>query len=302
VNVGGNTTCTTGGVLPCLIGPGGSTLSGLPGDIQPGFVRFRQNTYVVQPDDPDLLRDQATVEWEDLCDDPDTMGCGSGIINPAPAPASTTVANCAEREALIALYNSTDGPNWANNSGWLGEPGTECSWYGITCENDIITEINLNSNQLSGTIPHEIGNLTSLIGLYLFDNQLGGSIPSTFSGMSLLVAFHFANNCLTSGFEYVSHVTNLDGVDAQRPVGDINSDAVLDLEDVITTLQIVSNIPPEQIDFCGDANSDSKIGLEEAIYALQVTSGLNRLPLPSSTTTTTTSTSTTSTTTTTTLP
>ena len=94
VAVGGNTTCTVGGSLPCMIGPGGSTLSGLPGDPQPGFVRFRQDTYVVEPDDPDVLKDQATVEWEDLCDDPDTSGCGEGVVNPAPAPASTVITRC----------------------------------------------------------------------------------------------------------------------------------------------------------------------------------------------------------------
>jgi hypothetical protein len=94
VDVGGNTTCTIGGALPCLIGPGGSTLSGLPGVPAPGFVRFRQNAYVVQPDDPDVLLDQATVEWEDLCDDPNTAGCGTLVVNPAPAPASTQVMHC----------------------------------------------------------------------------------------------------------------------------------------------------------------------------------------------------------------
>ena len=94
VAVGGNTTCTVAGTLPCLIGPGGSTLSGLPGDSEPGFVRFKQNTYVIQADDPDVLRDQATVVWEDMCDDPDTSGCGEGITNPAPAPASTRITRC----------------------------------------------------------------------------------------------------------------------------------------------------------------------------------------------------------------
>ena len=38
-----------------------------------------------------------------------------------------------ERDALIALYNSTDGANWTDNTGWLGEAGTECSWFGIRC-------------------------------------------------------------------------------------------------------------------------------------------------------------------------
>lgn len=94
VAVGGNTNCMVGGSLPCEIGPAGSTLNGLPGTDAPGFVRFQQNTYVIQPDDPDVLRDQATVEWMDLCDAPDTSGCGPDITNPAPAPASTLVTRC----------------------------------------------------------------------------------------------------------------------------------------------------------------------------------------------------------------
>jgi hypothetical protein len=33
-----------------------------------------------------------------------------------------------EREALIAIYNATDGDNWSNKTGWLGDAGTECDW------------------------------------------------------------------------------------------------------------------------------------------------------------------------------
>ena len=33
-----------------------------------------------------------------------------------------------ERDALVALYNSIDVANWTDNTGWLGEAGTECSW------------------------------------------------------------------------------------------------------------------------------------------------------------------------------
>ncbi len=39
-----------------------------------------------------------------------------------------------ERDALISLYNSTDGANWDDNSDWLGAVGTECDWYGVTCD------------------------------------------------------------------------------------------------------------------------------------------------------------------------
>ncbi len=38
-----------------------------------------------------------------------------------------------ERDTLIALYNSTNGVNWTANTGWLGEAGTECSWFGVRC-------------------------------------------------------------------------------------------------------------------------------------------------------------------------
>jgi hypothetical protein len=30
-----------------------------------------------------------------------------------------------ERDALVALYNSTDGTNWTDNTGWMGAVGTE---------------------------------------------------------------------------------------------------------------------------------------------------------------------------------
>lgn len=43
----------------------------------------------------------------------------------------------ADYDALMALYNSTNGPGWTDNSGWIdGAAGTNCdpcTWYGITC-------------------------------------------------------------------------------------------------------------------------------------------------------------------------
>ncbi len=39
-----------------------------------------------------------------------------------------------EREALVELYNSTNGDNWHDNSGWLGPEGTENTWFGVRVE------------------------------------------------------------------------------------------------------------------------------------------------------------------------
>ena len=51
-----------------------------------------------------------------------------------------------EREALLILYNTMDGPNWTNNSGWdTAVPHTECDWHGIVCEGGVVTEIDLKN-------------------------------------------------------------------------------------------------------------------------------------------------------------
>jgi len=43
----------------------------------------------------------------------------------------------AERNALIELYNSTNGDSWLNKENWLGDAGSECAWYGVGCDSVI---------------------------------------------------------------------------------------------------------------------------------------------------------------------
>ena len=64
-----------------------------------------------------------------------------------------------ERDALVALYTSTDGTNWKNSANWNGPLGSECEWHGVFCYNSHVSTINLSNNQLTGTIPSEIGDL-----------------------------------------------------------------------------------------------------------------------------------------------
>ena len=88
-----------------------------------------------------------------------------------------------ECEALTALYESTNGPSWSNNTGWEDDSSTPCSCHGVTCSEGHVTQLNLYNNQLSGAIPIELGNLANLLSLDLRVNQLNGAIPSTLGNL-----------------------------------------------------------------------------------------------------------------------
>ncbi len=85
--------------------------------------------------------------------------------------------------ALVDLYNSTNGPNWNNHTNWLTGPVK--TWYGITVKRGRVTEIKLPVNNLSGSLPASMGNLTKLNYLFISLSDLsGGGIPSSFGQMS----------------------------------------------------------------------------------------------------------------------
>jgi hypothetical protein len=102
----------------------------------------------------------------------------------------------AECESLVALYDNTDGPNWANDTDWLST-NTPCSWHGVNCYDGHVLSLLLSSNQLSGTIPSELSNLANLKGLYLYVNQLTGPIPPEVGDLASLQHLNLSNNQLT---------------------------------------------------------------------------------------------------------
>ena len=59
---------------------------------------------------------------------------------------------------------------------------------------DNLTFLGLSSNQLTGSIPPELGNLTNLEGLYLNNNQLTGELLDYLTGLTNLVVLSFYSN------------------------------------------------------------------------------------------------------------
>ena len=68
---------------------------------------------------------------------------------PTPEPPATpTTESAADRAALVALYEATDGPNWTNNAKWLSEAPLG-EWYGITTDSiGRVIELDLQENEL----------------------------------------------------------------------------------------------------------------------------------------------------------
>ncbi|OQY26418.1 MAG: hypothetical protein B6244_13670, partial [Candidatus Cloacimonetes bacterium 4572_55] len=101
-----------------------------------------------------------------------------------------------ECEALIALYDSAGGDSWDTNTNW--KSGTVCNdWHGVTVSGGHVTTLDLGSNSLSGSIPPEIGNLTSLTYLYLYSNELSGSIPTEIGNLTSLTSLNLLGNSLS---------------------------------------------------------------------------------------------------------
>ncbi|MEM9528544.1 MAG: PKD domain-containing protein, partial [Bacteroidota bacterium] len=156
--------------------------------------------------------------------------------------------------ALQALYASTNGSNWGNNTGWSlvdptvnpSGPPANCDLsglYGLELDDDNrVLGIALSGNNLSGPIPNELGELAQLTTLDLSDNLLTGGIPSSFSKLFNLTQFDVSNNDLSGCYD-ASLAASINLSDELLPGGTIYSRPT-------TETLIVSDFDPtkDQID------------------------------------------------------
>ncbi|WP_417874072.1 leucine-rich repeat domain-containing protein [Xanthomarina gelatinilytica] len=113
-----------------------------------------------------------------------------------------------DKNALIALYNATDGPNWTNSWDLSADMS---SWEGVTL-NQVgrVAKISLEGNNLKGNIPIEIGSLTELSSLILYGNQLTGNIPTEIGNLTNLSSLILSGNQLTGNIPpEIGNLTNL---------------------------------------------------------------------------------------------
>ena len=113
---------------------------------------------------------------------------GGGFFAPSDVPQS-------EADALITLYNATNGPSWTNKTNWLTS-SVVGSWYGITVSGGHVTQVSLGNNNLNGSAAtFQPGNLPNLTHLLLFSNaSLSGSVAGWTLPTSLQQFYFFSTS------------------------------------------------------------------------------------------------------------
>lgn len=135
----------------------------------------------------------------------------AGMTLASVASAAATGIPPTERAVLQTLYTQTQGDSWTKNTGWNGPAGTECTWYGVICNDagNHVETLLLSGDNLDGPLP----DLTALSGLrlvYAGQNQLSGSIPPL-NGLSQLTKLYLDDNELTGTIPDLSKLTQLEG-------------------------------------------------------------------------------------------
>ena len=99
---------------------------------------------------------------------------------------------------------------WKDNTNWLSDKPIG-RWYGVTTDADgHVQWLDLSSNDLSGSIPPELGNLTNLESLHLSGNQLTGSIPPALGSLTNLGYLNLSGNDLSGSIPpALGSLTNL---------------------------------------------------------------------------------------------
>lgn len=100
--------------------------------------------------------------------------------------------------ALKALYNSTNGAKWNNNTGWLkGDPCHYPFWYGLYCAYGRVLQINLVYNGLSGPLPAELAKADAVQVMRFYSNLISGKIPKEILSMPSLQIFDVNTNIVS---------------------------------------------------------------------------------------------------------
>ncbi len=101
-----------------------------------------------------------------------------------------------DRSALAALFEATGGPAWRRADNWLTDAPLD-EWWGISTKGGRVTSLWIDFNNLTGSIPPDLGRLAHLELLNLVGNSLTGPIPRELGRLANLRSLSLSQNSLT---------------------------------------------------------------------------------------------------------
>ena len=126
------------------------------------------------------------------------------------APLLLTFLECARspgvskevKASLRTIYDVMDGKSWSKNDNWLEYDPCTNKWRGVHCDKlrtDMhhVIGLNLFNNSIQGTLPTQLGLLTSLTALALRVNAISGTLPTELGLLTGLTALSTYNNRLS---------------------------------------------------------------------------------------------------------
>lgn len=103
-----------------------------------------------------------------------------------------------ECEALLAIYHATGGDDWTFSTHW-GSEDDPSLWHGVTISEGQVTRLNLPDNNLTGSLPVQVGNLRHLTEFNLRENRLSGSLPVEIGNLTTLTSLDLSFNQFSGG-------------------------------------------------------------------------------------------------------
>ncbi|MFZ6010584.1 MAG: LamG-like jellyroll fold domain-containing protein, partial [Bacteroidota bacterium] len=104
--------------------------------------------------------------------------------------------------ALKDFFTSTGGSTWTNKSNWpttwpaSATAAQMDTWYGVVVTGGDVTSLTMTNNNLQGTLPASLNNLTSLLSFYVSINKLTGTLPD-FGGLTKMHTLRVDQNLFT---------------------------------------------------------------------------------------------------------
>lgn len=191
--------------------------------------------------------------------DADEDSCASGNVALINLAATTTgdesVKELENTYLLSVLYFATEGRAWFNSNVWASEE-PYCSWWGVLCDENLdVIELDLDTNNLVGTLPAELGLLFTLQNLTLAGNAIGSTIPSEIGMLSSLVSVDVHGNMLEGTLPVeMGRLTALDRMDFSfnklrgsipAALGDLSS-----LVNIYLNNNVLAGQIPSEIQYC----------------------------------------------------